>query len=670
MISFVRRYLGFLAVLGVLAGAGGVQALTPAQQTVLFVGCQQAARGADQLLCGEPAGLAIDFTGNSGLGQVSVKGHTTNYSNVAVDDWPLSQSGTSPKLVLWSDGNYRWSPHNLILRSQELDNASWTKSQATITANAATAPDGTLTADKIVEAAASAEHYAKSSGVTSVVGRQQTSSVYLKAAERTWARLYLYGYNNYIVYVNLSNGATGTTSGGTSPTLTVTDAGNGWYRVAVSDIITATPEMYIATATGNGGVNYLGDGASGIYAWGAAVNLGLTALTYRATTSAAWFGVPIEYDPATGKFYLLVEPQATNLALRASEFDNVAWVYTASGTGTGNAPSVTANQAVAPDGSLTADLITIPARSASTRLQELYQLFTGTAVAYTGSVFVKAETAGDVGKTIEIGLWNATAFVAPISVTLTASWQRVQTSGTLAASANCAIAFGRFGSGVTTDLSAVGFYIWQAQPELGSVATSPIPTFGGATVTRAVDNINVATSAFPFAADGPNSVRLRAAGSPVTNGRLFAFSDGSTSNNRVLAYRPTGNNQTLFNVRTGSSEQLGSFLVDSTALDGSTRHTWAFRWATNDANAASDGVVKTADTSVTLPSAGAMTRLDIGTEGSAGLPGNWRIESLVFVPRAWSDAELQSKTVTALDFLKLPIFANDNWLTETLRRAG
>ena len=40
---------------------------------------------------------------------------------------------------------------NLLLRSEEFDNANWTKSRATVTANAATAPDGTSNADKLVE---------------------------------------------------------------------------------------------------------------------------------------------------------------------------------------------------------------------------------------------------------------------------------------------------------------------------------------------------------------------------------------------------------------------------------------------------------------------------------------------------------------------------------------
>jgi hypothetical protein len=48
-----------------------------------------------------------------------------------------------------SDGVLKWGPHNLLLRSEELDNAVWSKFDATVTANATVAPDGTNTADQI-----------------------------------------------------------------------------------------------------------------------------------------------------------------------------------------------------------------------------------------------------------------------------------------------------------------------------------------------------------------------------------------------------------------------------------------------------------------------------------------------------------------------------------------
>ena len=49
-----------------------------------------------------------------------------------------------------SDGLVKTATTNLLLRSEEFDNASWVKLNSTVTANAATAPNGSLTADKFI----------------------------------------------------------------------------------------------------------------------------------------------------------------------------------------------------------------------------------------------------------------------------------------------------------------------------------------------------------------------------------------------------------------------------------------------------------------------------------------------------------------------------------------
>ena len=48
---------------------------------------------------------------------------------------------------------------NLVPFSEEFDNAAWTKTRATISADAVVAPDGTLTADKLVEDATAANSH-------------------------------------------------------------------------------------------------------------------------------------------------------------------------------------------------------------------------------------------------------------------------------------------------------------------------------------------------------------------------------------------------------------------------------------------------------------------------------------------------------------------------------
>jgi len=75
---------------------------------------------------------------------------------------------------------------NLLRYSEQFDESSWTRFQSVITANAATAPDGTVTADKLVEAltATATSHHVQASQ-TLAIGSQYVASVYFKAVNDT-----------------------------------------------------------------------------------------------------------------------------------------------------------------------------------------------------------------------------------------------------------------------------------------------------------------------------------------------------------------------------------------------------------------------------------------------------------------------------------------------------
>ncbi len=162
---------------------------------------------------------------------------------------------------------------NLCLRSQEFDNASWSKARSSILANAAAAPDGTLTADKLVEDSTAANSHNASQTITLADSTTYVFTVFTKAAERTWAYLQVTTKDGTVryAYINLATGAEGTTS----PGLTwqaPQQLADGWWRWGVSFASATgatTPLCVLGPATGNGGRSYDGDGASGIYLWGA-----------------------------------------------------------------------------------------------------------------------------------------------------------------------------------------------------------------------------------------------------------------------------------------------------------------------------------------------------------------------------------------------------------------
>ncbi|HEY7823936.1 MAG TPA: hypothetical protein VIG24_13925, partial [Acidimicrobiia bacterium] len=67
----------------------------------------------------------------------------------------ITHSRSSNATMVDSDGLLKWAPHNLLLRSEEFDDAAWSKSAIgtgavpVVVANAGHAPDGTATADRL-----------------------------------------------------------------------------------------------------------------------------------------------------------------------------------------------------------------------------------------------------------------------------------------------------------------------------------------------------------------------------------------------------------------------------------------------------------------------------------------------------------------------------------------
>ncbi len=194
----------------------------------------------------------------------------------------ITFSRGSNATVTGSNGLIQWAPNNLLTFSEQIDNAAWSKNNGTVAANTTVAPDGTLTADKFVENTSNSSHFIIQSATTTA--NIHTFSVYAKAAGRTFVLLYHDQSNSGAVF-NLSNGAITTPSGIPLATASVTDAGNGWYRCAITVTATAASNGFRAQL-GDTATNYVytGDGVSGILLWGAQLELGSAATTYNPTT--------------------------------------------------------------------------------------------------------------------------------------------------------------------------------------------------------------------------------------------------------------------------------------------------------------------------------------------------------------------------------------------------
>lgn len=179
---------------------------------------------------------------------------------------------------------------NLLTYSEEFNDADWIKSNTTITADQAFAPDGTDTADHIQHSLTSGSPDA-AQPVTVASGATMTFSIYVKASVVGIFRLLVNNSSNHFGgWFDPATGLWGTTSDGGTATLdavAVEALSNGWYRISVTGDIPSVTEYsircYLVAADGSTTRSLTAE----MFIWGAACNVGSELLSYHITEAAA-----------------------------------------------------------------------------------------------------------------------------------------------------------------------------------------------------------------------------------------------------------------------------------------------------------------------------------------------------------------------------------------------
>jgi len=358
------------------------------------------------------------------------------YSAVPTDgSGDLSFTRASNGTRINSAGLVEVTPWNMVEYSEQIDNGAWIKSGAIITANDATAPNGTLTADKVVFAGSGNYFYQQ----TSFIG-QATASIYVKGtAGQT---------------ISIDN-----TQAITEPLITLTGE---WQRITTTTTTSGTAVQGLALSTLQSAT------ARTIYVWGGQVNIGSTAKPYFPTTDR--LNVPrLTYQNGGGGCpSLLLEKQSTNLILWSEDFTNGAWSK--------DTLTIGSNVTTSPDGTQNADNL-IP--TTSNGFHYALQAITFSAGANTISCYAKSSGYDwlvlDLGVTSAYAYFNVNTGVVGVTGSgATASiqsvgngWYRCIVTFTLVSSGSYVLVSVRNADngGQFVGNGTSGIYLWGAQLE-------------------------------------------------------------------------------------------------------------------------------------------------------------------------------------------------------------
>ena len=530
------------------------------------------------------------------------------------------------------------------------------------------------------------QHWFSSQSTT----KNATFSVYAKAAGYNYIWIGLFGTSYISIVADLTNGefvSGGQDLDGVITGKNIVGVGDDWYRIDYSILSDST---FVALgglsdpSTDIHSVNFpqfTGDGTSGIYIWGAQLEQRDSVTSYTATN-----GAPItkyqpklmtaspddarfDHDPITGESKgLLIEEQRTNL-VQDSEFiedisaNGVWWNQSAT------VSSVEKNQTISPTGELNATKIIYNTNVTSGGLLMKYNPAVSVGDVLTASVYLKAGNLDKVrlffnarsssGTSIaspsvivdlSLGVIESTVDSAGMTISDSSihnvgnDWYRVtMTSTVITGVAVAGLIINMSGGPTNTTTAYDHFFVWGAQIEKASFATSYIKSSGATAGTvRSADNASITGENFSsWYRQDEGSIYCESYSYNDYVQRILNISDSSSNNRIVISAINSEQLLVKNNTNTEISIDAGSYTVGEFLKQGTAYKDDSF-FVTLGGNSGSsiDRTDSTSDGSVPK----SLNKLNIGCSEVNNFYLNGHIKKIAYYPQRLTNEQLQNLT--------------------------